>query len=101
MNKSFFDGGLFQLIAWRVLGLIVTVCTFGLCYPWAACMVYGWETRHTVIDGHRLEFTGSAWGLFGLWIKWLILCVLTLGIYSFWVCISIRKWKAAHTTFAN
>lgn len=97
--KSYFDGGLLQLIGWRIFGFLVTVCTLGICYPWAVCMVYGWETRHTVIEGRRLEFHGTALGLFGLWIKWWILCFITLGIYGFWVCISIRKWKVKHTRF--
>lgn len=98
--RSYFDGGLLQLIGWSILGALVTVCTLGFCYPWAVCMVYGWETRHTVIDGRRLEFDGTALGLFGLWVKWWILCFITLGIYGFWVCISIRKWKVKHTRFA-
>lgn len=98
--RSYFDGGLLQLIGWRILGILVTLCTLGICYPWAVCMVYRWETRHTVIDGRRLEFDGTALGLFGLWIKWWILCFITLGIYGFWVCISIRKWKVKHTHFA-
>lgn len=97
--KSYFDGGLLQLIGWRLLGVLVTVCTLGICYPWAACMVYRWETRHTVIEGRRLEFTGTALGLFGLWLKWWLLCLITLGIYGLWVGISIRKWKAKHTKF--
>ena len=59
-NKSYFDGGLLQLIGWRILGFIVTFCTLGICYPWAVCMVYGWETRHTVVNGHRLTFDGNA-----------------------------------------
>lgn len=98
--RSYFDGGLLQLIGWRILGILVTLCTLGICYPWADCMVYRWETRHTVINGRRLEFDGTALGLFGLWIKWWILCFITLGIYGFWVCISIRKWKVKHTRFA-
>ena len=99
--KSYFDGKLLQLIGWRVIGIFLTVCTLGICYPWAVCMVYGWETKHIVIDGHRLKFTGTAISLFGLWIKWWFLCFITLGIYSFWVCISMRNWKAKHTHFVN
>lgn len=100
MEKSYFDGGLLQLIGWRILGALITICTLGICYPWVVCMVYRWETSHTVIEGKRLEFTGTAVSLFLLWLKWLLLCVITLGIYSFWVCISIRKWKAKNTKFA-
>ena len=100
-NNSYFDGGLLQLIGWRILGFVVTVCTLGICYPWAICMIYGWETRHTVVNGHRLAFDGTALQLFGHWIIWLLLCIITLGIYSFWVGIALRKWKTSHTHFVN
>ena len=101
MEKSYFDGGLLQLIGWRILGTLITVFTLGICYPWALCMIYSWKTKHTVIEGKRLQFNGSAFGLFGNWVKWLLLCIITFGIYSFWVGIALEKWKAKHTTFAN
>lgn len=99
-NQSYFDGGLLQLIGWRILGFVVTVCTLGICYPWAVCMIYGCETRHTVVNGRRLAFDGTALQLFGNWIIWLLLCIITLGIYSVWVGIALRKWKTSHTHFA-
>ena len=34
-EKSYFDGGLLQLIGWRILGGLVTALTLGICYPWA------------------------------------------------------------------
>jgi len=98
-QNSYFDGGLLQLIGWRLLGGLLTACTFGICFPWALCMVYGWETKHTVIEGRRLKFTGTAIGLFGNWIKWLLLCIITFGIYSFWLCIALKKWKVKNTEF--
>lgn len=101
MQNSYFDGGLLQLIGWRLIGALITVVTLGICYPWALCMVYGWETKHTVINGHRLVFDGSAVGLFGNWVKWLLLCVITVGIYSLWLGIALKKWKTKHTHFAN
>lgn len=101
MNDSYFDGGLLQQIGWSILGFLVTVCTLGICYPWALCMLYSWETKHTVINGRRLKFTGSAIQLFGNWIKWLILTVITVGIYSFWLRIALKKWITKHTVFAD
>lgn len=100
-RTSFFDGGLAQWIGWNILGFIVTVCTLGICYPWAVTMVYGWKINHTVIEGRRMQFNGSAIGLFGNWIKWWALSVITLGIYAFWVFIRIEDWKAKHTTFVK
>ena len=58
--KSRFDGGLLQLIGWKILGMLLTVYTLGICYPLAVCMVYGWEIRHTVIENHRLRFDATA-----------------------------------------
>jgi len=98
---SYFDGGLFQLIGWQILGVIVTVLSAGICLPWAFCMIYRWETNHTIIDGKRLAFDGSALQLFGNWIKWFFAIIFTLGIYSFWVNIKLKQWKIKHTYFVN
>ncbi|MFC7681731.1 DUF898 family protein [Paenibacillus sp. GCM10028914] len=99
-GKSYFDGGLLSFIGWSILGGIITIVTLGICYPWALCMVYGWKINHTVVEGRRLKFHGTAIGLFGNWIKWLLLCIITLGIYSFWLFIALEKWKVKNTTFA-
>lgn len=101
MKNSYFDGGLLSWIGWNILGFIITICTFGICYPWALCMVYGWKINHTVVDGRRLKFNGTAIGLFGNWIKWFFLCVITCGVYCFWLFIALEKWKVKNTTFAN
>ncbi len=100
-GESYFDGGLLQLMGWRLLGGLITVVTVGICYPWALCMVYGWKINHTVVEGRRLLFVGSAVGLFGNWIKWLLLCFITLGIYSFWLSIALERWKVKNTVFAD
>ena len=100
-QESYFAGGLLQLIGYNILGILVTVCTLGICLPWAYCMVYRWETKHTVINGRRLEFDGTAVQLFGNWLKWLCLTVITFGIYGFWVNIRLKQWKVKHTHFIN
>ena len=101
MNESYFDGRLIQIIGWRILGFFITVLTLGVCFPWAYCMIYNWETKHTVVNGHRLAFDGTAVQLFGNWIKWLLLTIITLGIYSFWLDIKLKNWKVKHAHFAN
>lgn len=89
--RSYFDGGLLQYIGWVILGTLVTVLTFGICYPWAVVMIFGWKTNHTVIEDRRLKFSGTAMGLFGNWIKWWFFTIITLGIYSFWLFIALEK----------
>lgn len=100
-RDSFFDGGLFELILYSIMGGIMTVITLGILYPWSLCLIYGWKINHTVIEGKRMHFSGTGIGLFGNWIKWLVLSIITLGIYSFWVNIKLEDWKAKHTTFIN
>lgn len=101
MKDSYFDGGLLQLIGYRLLGVLIIIFTLGICTPWAICLIYNWETKHTVVEGKRLAFDGNAMQLFGNWIKWFLLTIITLGIYSFWLAIAVKKWKAKHTYFAS
>ena len=101
MKRSYFDGGLAQLIGYRILGFLITVLTLGICLPWAFTMIYNWEAKHTMIDGERLYFDGTAVGLFGNWIKWLLLTIITIGIYGFWVGIKLKKWRVSHTHTAS
>jgi uncharacterized membrane protein YjgN (DUF898 family) len=98
-ENSYFDGGLFHYVFLKIIGFFITVCTLGFCYPWSFTMIYRWKVEHTVINGKRLKFSGSAVGLFGLWVKWLLLSIITLGIYSFWMFISLEKWKTKHTSY--
>jgi len=100
-EDSYFDGGLLQLICYKILGALVTVLTLGICYPWSYTMIYNWEAKHTVINGRRLAFDGNAVQLFGNWIKWWFFTIITVGIYGFWVPIKLMKWRTKHTYFAN
>jgi len=99
-GESYFDGWLIQRIGWRLLGLLITLCTGFICFPWAMCYYYRWETKHTVIKGRRLRFDGKGGQLFGRYILWLFLTVITCGIFVFWLTNKVKKWKAKHTVFA-
>jgi uncharacterized membrane protein YjgN (DUF898 family) len=95
-----FDGGAGTYLGTAILGLLITVFTLGICYPFAVVLRQRWRAKHSFIDGKQLIFTGSAWGLFGNWIKWLLLIIITLGIYSLWVGPRIQKWVWENTDFA-
>lgn len=96
-GESRFDGTLLQLLGWQLLGVLVTLLTAGIMYPWAACWIIAWETKHTVINGKRLRFDGTPLQLFGNWIKWWLLSLVTLGIYAFWLPIKVKQWLTKHT----
>ena len=59
-KESYFDGGLFSYIGHVILATLITVFTLGICAPWGMCILYNWKIKHTVIDGHRLYFDGTA-----------------------------------------
>ncbi|NEM05488.1 DUF898 family protein [Geodermatophilus normandii] len=94
-----FDGGAATFVGTGILAALVTICTFGICYPFALVLRERWRAKHSYIDGFPLVFTGSAWALFGNWLKWLLLSIITLGIYLFWVGPRIQQWKWEHTDF--
>lgn len=100
-GDSFFDGRMIQRVGIHLLGLILFVITAGLGFPWATCMVYRWETNHTIVQGHRLKFTGKGIQLLGRFLLWLLLIVFTLGIILLWIQIFLKKWKVKHTIFAD
>jgi len=99
-SSSYFDGGLLQLIGYGLLAFLIITFTLGLGYPFAACMLYRWEAKHTVINGRRLRFDGTAMQLLGKWILWFLLTVITLGIYGLWLNIKLKQWRTKHTHFA-
>lgn len=99
IGESKFDGGLAGLVGYNILAILVTVITLGIAYPWMLCMLTRWETRHTVIDGHRLHFNGTGGQLIGKWLLWLFLSIITVGIYLFWLPIRVKQWTIKHTTF--
>lgn len=96
-----FDGGAATYVGTGLLAFLITVLSFGFCYPFALVLRERWRAKHSYIDGHQLVFTGTGWGLFGNWVKWFLLCIVTIGIYSFWVGPRIQQWRWEHLAFAD
>lgn len=95
-----FRGGAASWFGTQILGIIITVCTIGICYPFAVVLVERWRAKNTLLYGRQLQFIGTGWGIFGLWIKWLLLSIITLGIYTFWVYPRLMQWKVEKTVYA-
>lgn len=100
-NPSYFDGTTLQLIGWRLLGGLLTLVTLGIAFPWAQCMIYRWETKHTYVNGKRLYFDGKGHQLLGRTLLWGLLTVITLGIFAIFLPVRTRKWRAKHTRIAE
>jgi len=96
-----FDGGALTYVGTGILCILMTLLSVGILYPFAIVLRQRWRAKHSYIDGKQLIFTGSAWGLFGNWLKWLFLSIITLGIYLFWVGPRIQRWIWQNTDFAQ
>ena len=83
------------------MALLISALVLEIWYPFALVRRERLKAKHSYIDGRQLVFTGSAWVLFGHWMKWLLLTVVTLGIYALWIGPRIQKWKYEHTALAE
>jgi uncharacterized protein DUF898 len=95
-----FRGGAGTWFGTQILVALITILTFGICYPFAVVLVERWRAKNTYLMGRQMAFVGTGWGIFGLWVKWLLLTILTLGIYSFWVYPRLMRWKVENTVYA-
>ena len=98
-GRFYFDGGALSYLRTGLLAAIITICTFGIGFPFALVLLERWRVRHTYIDGQRLIFTGTGLGLFCLVARCLLLIMFTFGIYSFWVVPRLQGWRVEHTGF--
>lgn len=96
-----FVGGAANYLGTGLLAFCITLFTAGICYPFALVLLERWKAKHATIDGRKVVFTGTGWGLFGLWLKWLFLSLITLGIYTLWVGPQVQKWKWENLAFAD
>lgn len=101
IEGSYFDGSIPGYLGVRLGTALFTVCTFGLGLPWALVWWQRWMTKHTVIQGHRLQFVGTGGGLFWRWAKMLLFTIITAGIYGLWAWRYIQRWIVERTGFAN
>ena len=100
-GESYFDGKMIQRVGVFILWGFVMLITLGLAFPWAVCGLMRWDTKHTIIQGHRLKFTGKGIQLLGRFLLWILLTIFTLGIILLWVQIFLKQWKTKHIVFAD
>lgn len=101
VRQFVFDGGAGTYLGSAIAAFLVTFLSVGLLTPWAIVIRYRWRSKHTIINGYRIRFTGSAAGLFGNWLKWWFFIIITAGVYSFWVAPRLTRWTVEHQEFVG
>lgn len=100
-TDSYFDGGLLELIGWRLLAGLITGITLGIAGPWGQCMLYSYQIKHTVYNGKRLKFDGKGGDLFVNMFKWVLLTIITFGIYALFIPVKKTKWVISNIHFED
>ena len=97
VKESTYDGNGFVRYFLNI-GLWILACiTFGLAYPFKVCALNRYDKKHSIIDGYRLKFTGTAMQYFGKHILWTFLSIITIGIYYIFVSLKKEAWVRKHT----
>jgi uncharacterized membrane protein YjgN (DUF898 family) len=84
-----------ELFGQLIVGLVLTMVTFGIYMPWFVVRLASYATSRTTVatarSQTRLSFQGEGKELFILGLKGYFLTLITLGIYGFWfLCDLIR-----------
>ena len=100
-EESYFDGTLLGYIGWSIVAFLLTFFTLGIGAPWAACLLYSYQFKHTVYSGKRLKFEGKGGDYFLNILKWVLLSIITLGIYSIVVPVREARWIVSKLHFED
>ena len=100
--KVTFTGTGGQLFLDAFVGLLLTIVTLGIYFPWFVCKIIGFFCNNTTIsvDGSqtaKLRFTGTGGELFGIFIVGFILTIITFGIYRSWYKVKKLKFLYGNT----
>lgn len=98
---SDFDGKVYSYFGYSVLSALILIVTLGLAYPWVMSMLQGWDTKHQIINGHRLTFDGTGLGFLAEFLIIWILTIITCGIYSSWGTVRLNRYIIRHTNFVD
>ncbi|MEM6295784.1 MAG: DUF898 family protein [Myxococcota bacterium] len=91
-----------ELFVTYLVGMLLTMVTFGIYTPWFMCKLIKFATDNTQAvapDGtrYRLNFDGTGGELFVTYLIGIILTQITLGIYTPWFLCKITKWAYSNT----
>ena len=99
-SESYFDGGLLQLIGYKLLGALIITLTLGIYSFWVGIKLKKWRVSHThTSSGAQVEssFDGGLLQLRGYGFLGVIISTVTLGICLPWAYTMLYNWEAKHT----
>ncbi len=94
-------GGEFFVIG--LVGILLTMITFGIYYAWFMTKVCKFMTTNTRANLAGVTYAGSFGGEGGqLFVKLLVgtlLTMITFGIYGAWFMVDVMRWRINHTGY--
>ena len=75
--------------------------TLWFAQPYCEVVKRKYELSHTVVDGRRLKFIGTAAGIWKINILWNIITFFTVFTFTFFKSMKIRKWVIENTIFED
>ena len=101
-----FNGTGGELLVTYLVGLLLTMITFGIYLPWFVVKLRKFQYDNTMIKGlpggqMRMAFTGTGGELFVRGLVGYLLTAITLGIYGPWFICNLIDYFAENTTFTT
>lgn len=102
MERRFeFTGTGGGLLGKFLVGMILTMVTFGIYAPWFVVSLQKYISENLKLKTEsgdvQFEFTGTGGKLFGTYLVGFLLTMITFGIYASWFMVNITKFFAENT----
>lgn len=96
-----FTGDVKTIYKELVLGLFLSVVTFGFYYPTFLVKFEKFMVNHSYFGSEHFQFDAKPRELLMIYLKGIILTIITLGLYLFWFRAALTRFYFNHTKFQN
>jgi uncharacterized membrane protein YjgN (DUF898 family) len=96
-----FRGGVKDFIKIYIPGVLLTLISLGVYYPYFQNDIRKFQINHTYFGSTRFSYDGKGSDILGRHILALLLSILTLGLYWFWFAAWRHRYYWEHTSFST
>ena len=96
-----FRGSLKECMGTYIGGMLLTLLTLGLYYPFYHEKMRGYWVRNSYFGDTPFEYSGRGKDLFGSFILAAVLAIPTLYLYFFWYMAKVERYDWSHTKFGS